>query len=140
MSEIKGVGKRVMVTYGVGRLYLARLSYKPVPGVLKSGMPQLTDIPAPVMKTIFAVGRSFMNLTMPSISNDDNTHGRSGNFVSVPIIVLLLAVGGVRTLDGPSMLVSLPPLLLSTGIVVVDGTVDGAAAISTRRFCRIDGC
>ena len=34
---------------GWGRLYFCRLSYSPVPGVLKSGMPALTDIPAPAM-------------------------------------------------------------------------------------------
>ena len=38
---------------GAGRLYFSRLSYRPVPGVLKSGIPALTLAPAPSITTIF---------------------------------------------------------------------------------------
>lgn len=34
---------------GVGKLNFARLSYKPVPGEQKSGMPAEVETPAPVM-------------------------------------------------------------------------------------------
>ena len=38
---------------GVGKLYFYKFAYKPVFGDLKSGIPALTLIPAPVTITIF---------------------------------------------------------------------------------------
>ncbi len=51
---------------GYGRLYSSRLSYMPEPGDLKSGMPALTLIPAPVRTTTFL---NFLDLR-PSIKSE----------------------------------------------------------------------
>lgn len=38
---------------GYGKLYFSSFEYKPVPGVLKSGIPAATLIPAPANTQIF---------------------------------------------------------------------------------------
>ncbi len=48
---------------GCGRLYFWSLLYRPVPGVLKSGIPADTLIPAPVKNTIFLNFLSLIPLT-----------------------------------------------------------------------------
>jgi len=54
---------------GVGRLYFYKFAYNPVFGDLKSGIPALTLIPAPVRTHIFLNFPSFRPLTNFSYVN-----------------------------------------------------------------------
>ena len=50
---------------GEGRSYFCRLSYRPVPGVRKSGIPAETEIPAPHMRTMLRHGFEAMCRATP---------------------------------------------------------------------------
>jgi len=63
---------------GLGRSYFCRLSYRPVPGVRKSGIPAAVETPAPQSTTTFRTCCSFrMNSATPATSKELSTCGSS---------------------------------------------------------------
>ena len=67
-------------------MYFCRLSYSPVPGVLKSGMPALTDIPAPAMTTMRLHLPDLMYSATPAMSKElsKGSRGSGSGITGIP--------------------------------------------------------
>ena len=67
-------------------MYFWRLSYRPVPGERKSGMPALTDIPAPAMTTMRLHVPDLMYSATPATSKDvsKGCRGSGSGIIGMP--------------------------------------------------------
>ena len=67
-------------------MYFWRLSYRPVPGERKSGMPALTDIPAPAMTTMRLHFPDLMYSATPATSKDvsKGSRGSGSGIIGMP--------------------------------------------------------
>mmetsp|Transcript_16337 Transcript_16337/g.53486 ORF Transcript_16337/g.53486 Transcript_16337/m.53486 type:complete len:200 (+) Transcript_16337:569-1168(+) len=71
---------------GDGRSYFCRLSYRPVPGDRKSGMPADTEMPAPQRTTTDRGGQEASRCAKPAMSKDGSCAGRAGaSRISYPL-------------------------------------------------------